>query len=149
MKTEGKCKAWKYLEVTIHQRNRRRMTSGCAYVGTGPIHLSISEFAHVKNIVKTFYHELMHVYGYKSHRGGQCDPRPADMKTLLLGLPEKPPGKQLAEPAKRDIIGERYANMVARKKTWISKQKRAENALKKVRQQIKDYRQRYPERFGT
>jgi len=45
---------------------------------------------------------------------------------------------------KRNIKEVRYERMVKREREWSSKQKRATNALRKVRQELKVYQRRHP-----
>ena len=52
------------------------------------------------------------------------------------------------EKAPVDVVQERYLTMLKRKRAWQTKVKRANNALKKVDREIRQYESRHGKRLG-
>lgn len=145
-KTEGRLKVWKSLEVKFGSRRDHHVT-GYAYVGTGPVHISIGKTAVTRTVIKVIFHELMHVYGYTSHRNGRCDPRPDDISAMMKGQPESLRGRVAAKRVPRDLVKDRYNALVARQEAWERKLKRAQTALGKIKQQRRYYERKYRDRL--
>ena len=151
-KTEGPCKVWKRLKVTVGRRGPRsawRSTSGHAYVGTGPIHLSLLDTVTTRNIARVFWHEMMHVYGYRSHRGGRCDPHSDYLDQICEGLPETPVLKQPAAKKPTDIVKTRYERILTRQAQWQKKFDRAKKALEKATRERREYERRHNGRIAA
>ena len=95
----------------------------------------------VRKLASLIYHELMHTYGYKHSQYN--DIRAEDLERLfpdnyLVPVPEPKP-----ERVKQAAHIDKYARLVARRKAWESKARRAENALKKINKSIRYYERTY------
>lgn len=148
---EGRCRAWERLNVTVRGGSDRkwREGSGHAYIGTGPIVMTIREDITTRRLVALFWHEMMHVYGYRSHRSGQCNAKPADLDRICKGLPEKPILKQPKAKKPKDIIETRYKRILARQVEWEKKLRRAQAAVKKVQHERREYERRHNGRLAA
>lgn len=101
-----------------------------------------------REIADLFFHEVMHVYGYKHGHG--CDPGSADLDWIMETLPEFPERIQAtSKAARRDLIRERYERLLMRRVSWAAKAKRAENALTKVERDIRVYENRHGSRLNV
>jgi hypothetical protein len=147
-KSEGKLNAWGYLRVVVKQSKTKRGCSGYAYYNTGPITLTLArrEVVFDEKVYPTlttyaiawiFYHEAMHVYGYR-HKQYTDIPR-KELEALIADLPEYPPKMEKKAKPKVDHVVKRAANVEARIKGWESKLKRAATALKKLKTQKSYY----------
>ena len=144
-RTEGPMRAWPRLCVTVSGKRHANYVSGYAYIKSGPVHLTIGDHATTRTIVKTMFHEGMHVYGYRHSDGGlKCDPHDDDLDVICRDFPDMPLWQRAAKrPPPKDLIAERYARLKAREAAWRTKEKRAANALKKVRAAIRTYERRH------
>lgn len=153
-KTEGACRAWRYLEVTVRQSQTKRNNSGRAWLRTGPMILTFSRREIVfdekvypilttRGIAWIFYHELMHVYGY-GHKQYNDIPK-GELDALIVDWPKYPPKIEVKEKSKVDHVAKRAASVDTRIKSWESKLKRATTALKKLKAQRKYYAKKLSE----
>lgn len=152
---EGKCRAWGRLKVTVRGAGRLSdRGSGHAYIGTGPIVLTVGDGRDsraledgslvgqgitTRRLSGLFWHEMTHVYGYRSHRGGRCDPQEKYLDEICDGLPERPPLKQPVPSARENIVQIRYDRIVSRQQNWDKKLNRAKAALLKVKRERRRY----------
>lgn len=98
----------------------------------------------VHELVHIVYHELMHTYGYDHSQYSDITTAEAEKlypENFEVPVEQPTPAKlkQAACPKWRT----KYESALKRRKAWLSKQKRAANALKKVEKQIKYYERTY------
>jgi hypothetical protein len=147
-KSEGHLRSWKYLKVTVRQSPTKRHCSGYAYYNTGPITLTLARREVVfddkvypilttRKIAWIFYHEVMHVYGYK-HKQYSDIPK-EELDALCADWPEHPPRIEKKSKPRVDHVAKRATSIDARIEQWGTKLKRAENALKKLKTQKRYY----------
>jgi len=157
-KAEGTARWWPRLMVYVQYRRAETFREGKAHLHGGPMWLMLpkpgrqSRYMRVNgqpyeegaeripNLVDTIAHELLHCYGY-TH--GQFQTTSYDFTRLLARfggtearLPERPPA---APRPRRNLIQERYTRLLARQAAWKQKQHRADQALVKIRQQLRYY----------
>jgi len=140
-KTEGRLKTWGGLRVKVVTGRNGRI-SGYAYLTGHFMRLRIPKpETHPKphDIAYLMEHELMHCYGYKHSQMGVCRRGWATAaerykwadEMFPQGIPVKTP-KVRVTPDKADIQEKRYLRVVAQVKTWTTKLKRAQTAIKKL-----------------
>jgi hypothetical protein len=153
-KSEGALRCWKRLEVTVRQ-GKKTYCSGYAYYHYGPITLTLArretELSNgtvlpnltTRQLAWLFYHEVMHVYGYKHNQHVDISSDELDM--LCAELPKHPPKAEVKEKPKVDSVVKRAASVDARIEKWEMKLKRAATALKKLRRQQRYYAKKLAE----
>jgi len=96
----------------------------------------------VHTLASLVYHELMHTYGYRhSEYNDITEPELNKLFPETYDIPAQPePKARLAALPKWQT---KYNRLLARRKTWESKQRRAKVALKKLETQIKYYERTY------
>lgn len=103
---------------------------------------------------KALVHDLSHLCHRRLHpddrphsdRHAYLERRLAEYVVSHGWLDGKLKRKRTEKPA-RNLIGERYGRIVARERRWQAKLRRAQNALKKVRRERRDYERRHGERL--
>lgn len=160
-KCEGKpAPNWKGLRVKIEGREDNRHSGRAFYGGHGydwDIFLTLprpikrgTDWAddkgkpntyRVRKLASLIYHELMHTYGYK--HAHYNDIRDADLETLYPDNFVLPAPGPKAEPTKAAAWINKRDRLLARKKAWESKAKRAKNALAKIEKSLKYYARKY------
>ena len=138
---------WKDLAIHVRGRSRKYVTArafynGCGYVDGWDVIFTIpnSELP-VHWFASLVYHELMHTYGYKHKQFTDISGR--ELAKLYpenyILQPAAPKQKAAASP----IWQKRYKAALASEKRWLTKHKRAETALKKVRKKVRYYEATY------
>jgi hypothetical protein len=114
------------------------------------MHLSVPRNVPVSYVAGVFEHELYHAFGVRGH---------ADMPSVvndcakthgerwghvarLLGLPERLSYVAKAtkpKATKGELQLGRVEKLLGREKAWVTKQRRADTALKKIRKSLKHY----------
>jgi len=138
---------WKGLEIHVRGRSRKYVTGrafldGCGYVDSWDVIFTIpnSELP-VRWFASLVYHELMHTYGYLHKQFTDIS-----SKELTKLYPENyilqaaPPKKKKATSP---LWQKRYKAAQASEKRWMTKHKRAETALKKIRKKVRYYEAAY------
>jgi hypothetical protein len=103
-------------------------------------HKGKSNFLGVQRLASLVYHELMHTYGYKHSQF--TDITEVELNKLFPEAYNIPTATE-ATPDKSPKWRKRYDTALINEKRWLSKQKRAANALKKVRTRIKYFERKY------
>ncbi len=158
---------WKNLSVHVRGRDGgnvsgRAFYNGCGYVNGWDVVLTIPRrvckgsgfWTEHKGRVNNFrarrfawlvYHELMHTYGYNHKQ--YTDIRDCDLAKLIPDDYVIPTAEEKAKPKATPPPkwATRYASVKKRQKKWAAKQKRAENALKKLATQARYYERTYPD----
>jgi hypothetical protein len=146
--------------VKTSNRLKDDFTSGHAFAGgLGPrwwshthkrahnMHLSIARNVSVAKLAATFEHELYHSFGVGDHGDfppgvNSCNPEPFAHYPELLGLPERLSYVEKAtkpKATKQELQLGRIEKLLGREKSWVTKQRRTETALKKIRKSLKHY----------
>lgn len=141
---------WKNLRLCI--RTRSSGVSGWAYFhGHGDhkwdVHLSLPRSGlSEQRLAWLAYHELMHTYGY-SHRQ-YTDAKPEE---LAQWFPSNAPMKLKTKKSKRvvPIQDVRHARVAAQLKSWTTKAKRAETAMRKLRAKLRYYERQAEKRASA
>lgn len=129
---------WRLLEIVVRGRDLRQHTSGCAYLGGAKMWLTLPRpTVSAREVLFLAYHELMHSFGYE-HRQFR-DLRADELAALVPNDRALP--LERAKP-KRDAQASRIASLMARKRQWETKAKRAETALKKINRSLAYYNRR-------
>lgn len=141
-KTEGAC--WQWGALRIETVTARSGYSGWAHLNgfkmrlrLPPDKLDVAQFAALVE------HELYHIYGVAHHKGSMnCwkhyKPELYQYAVDKIGAthltPEAPKPK-----AKTDATAIRYERLLQREQSWLTKAKRAKNALAKIQKSKKYY----------
>ena len=138
---------WKNLSVHVRGRARKYVTARAFYHGLGyvdgwdVIFTIPNKDLPVRWFANLVYHELMHTYGYKHKQFTEISSKELEKlypENYIL-QPALPKQKAAASP----IWQKRYKVALASEKRWLTKHKRAETALKKVRKKILYYETSY------
>lgn len=95
----------------------------------------------VRALASLVYHELMHTYGYRHSQYN--DIRAEDLERLFPDNYVLPTPAPKPEPVKVAAWIQKRDRLLARRKAWESKAKRAENALKKINKSLRYYERTY------
>lgn len=101
-------------------------------------------------IVGILWHEILHLYGYSQkqmHHGGMAGPATASRDAIYekLGvarddtLPMRAPPTPKPQPTTADKQAAKYERLLVREKLWLTKQKRANTALREIARQKRYY----------
>lgn len=142
-RTQGKMPRWNYTEIEIKRRRTdlTHRTSGHATVGGRHAVLILpAPRCTVAALYALAWHEIQHLYGYHHANMGIYYPLESEIKEMTSGMPEYL--EEIAPPPKpkQNLQLLRYQTTLDRVKAWETKLKRAQHALKKLKE-----RQRYYE----
>ncbi len=142
-KTEGKYKRWRHLRVAIKPTRQQRGASGHAYYYGTYMQVNVTKTQNRHRFIQVVYHELMHIYGYR--HGNFSDVSYAEIESVFGPDADLP--KTTDRPAKPrpDIRLVRYKRLVSRQQAWQAKLRRAQNALKKLKGQVRYYEKTLPQ----
>jgi hypothetical protein len=151
-------------DYIVKTGNRRKddFTSGHAYIGLERIYerskhggwvrahnlyLGIAKDVSVAKLAATFEHELYHAFGVGDHGDfppgvNDCNPEPFARYPELLGLPERLSYVVKAtkpRATKEELQLGRIEKLLGREKAWMTKRRRTDTALKKIRKSLKHY----------
>lgn len=151
-----KAPRWSGLEIVVGNSKRSKYsTSGYAYYnGQGRLYHTEGakhgidvflglphEACRERTLARLVYHELMHTYGYNHSQFN--DPCGDELEGWFPENNQIPVKQPVVKKAAQPKWQARYERAIASEKRWLSKQKRATNALKKVRAKIKYYERNY------
>jgi len=130
------------IRISFARANHRGETgsTGHAYYNTGRAHVGLGDNVNRLEAARVIAHEFGHCFGLKhSDMAGGPLMRAADANLMFSWAPEVPLVRR-PEPAKRSTE-ERQAIALERafaaRGRWLSKQKRAETALRKLNAKIR------------
>ncbi len=130
-----------YSRITVRIVPARHRVTGCAGIGGNSMILRLPKTATREDFLWLAVHEINHLYGY--HHGQFAYHMPKHWLAELDGAPSTRLVVVVPKPkAKVDLPAKRFASIVARIGTWEAKERRAANALKKLRRQRREYERR-------
>lgn len=150
-KVEGPLRQWKTLDVEIRYNNAdtqgRYYVTGQAIVKGYWLRICIPRSrADTRRVAWTIEHELLHIYGYEHKNMGRNHPKWDGIKYQyawaeeLIGeyIPIKTPTPKAKYTTfeKQTLM---YTPLCARERRWLTKFKRAQNALAKIKKSKKYY----------
>jgi len=144
--SEGRLEQWKRtrIEIVYCRANHAGGSSGYAFLKGTLARIRIARRATFTRVFKVVWHELLHLYGYDhSHmRGGGYpseDRISRAAERLGIDVASTIPVLVRISSPRPGIRERRLERLIARRATWESKRKRAENALAKITRQITYY----------
>ena len=132
-KAQGRLPQWKRVTITVRRRLKGTHTSGHAYLkGTKAVFTLPCPTTSPREIYRLAWHELQHLHGYNHANMGIYFPLDEETNEETQDLPasihEVPP----APPSRDQRAAQELALVDKRIKAWLTKQKRAATALKKL-----------------
>lgn len=132
---------WKHLRIALRGTTNTYVRGYAYYHGRGAyawdVHLTLPAGIREQRLAWLVYHELMHTYGYKHKQ--YTDARDHELaawfpedRAIRLAADVKP-------KAKASVQEIRHQRVVVKLAAWQTKQKRAANAIKKLKSQLRYY----------
>ena len=138
---------WSRLRVVVRGRDKGNHVTGCAALhGHGTrwdVCLTVPRPSlDARELLRLAHHELMHTYGYE--HSGYVDISEAERAVLIPANYKMPTPAPKAKPAPADRKARRVASLIARRKQWQTRIKRAQTALTKIRKSLRLYERTAP-----
>lgn len=131
----------KTLRISIVYARTSKTGSGWAYLNSGRMRLCLPrDGLDIRKVAFLFEHELAHCAGY-DHKdmADLMSWKTADTKRYDFVEGMEVRGKEAVKPPKTDVQIIRYERVIASRKRWETKLKRAQTALKKLKQKERYY----------